>query len=207
MKQSGWRLLIKRVADATLAAGALAVTAPVLVVGALGVLVSMGRPMFFVQTRPGRQGRPFRVFKLRTMSTATDATGRLLADAARLTRWGRWMRALSIDEIPQLLNVLSGDMSLVGPRPLLMQYLGRYTPEQARRHQVLPGITGWAQVHGRNALGWDQRFALDVWYVDNWSLKLDAEILLRTIVAVIMREGISGAGSATMEEFMRPGTE
>jgi len=151
--------------------------------------------------RPGLEGRPFRLVKFRTMLDSTDGQGNLLADAARLTPFGRFLRSSSLDELPELWNVVRGDMSLVGPRPLLMQYLDRYTPEQARRHEARPGITGWAQVNGRNALSWEQKFALDVWYVDHRTLLLDLRILWLTGIKVFQREGISAAGEATMQEF------
>ena len=204
MKQQGWRLAIKRAVDASAAAAGLAVTAPVLAGAAVAVKLSMGSPLFFRQERPGRGGAPFRVVKFRTMSDARDAEGNLLPDAERLTRVGRILRETSLDELPQLWNVLKGDMSLVGPRPLLVRYLARYSPEQARRHDVLPGITGWAQVNGRNALSWDEKFAHDVWYVDHWSLALDAKILLKTAWKVIRKDGIAAQGEATMPEFMGP---
>ncbi len=201
MKQAGWRLAVKRSMDVVAAGVGLVVTAPVLAVASGAVAVSMGRPVMFSQTRPGRNGKPFEIYKLRTMSDARDASGKLLPDAERLTRVGRFLRAASIDELPQLWNVLRGDISLVGPRPLLMQYLARYSPEQARRHEVLPGITGWAQINGRNAVRWEERFRLDTWYVDNWSLALDARILAATVVKVLRRDGINEAGAATMTEF------
>jgi len=152
--------------------------------------------------RPGLKGKPFYMYKFRTMTDETDEQGNLLPDELRLTRLGKFLRSTSLDELPELFNVLKGDMSLVGPRPLLMQYLDRYTPEQARRHEMKPGITGWAQVNGRNAITWEEKFALDVWYVDNWSLWLDLKILAMTIVKVFKREGISAEGEATMPEFM-----
>ncbi len=201
-RQRGLPLFLKGALDCAVAGTVLVATAPVLGAAAAAVRVSMGAPVFFRQTRPGLHGRPFEVLKLRTMSNATDANGKLLSDAERLTPVGRFIRATSLAELPQLLNVLRGDMSLVGPRPLLMRYLGRYSAEQARRHEVLPGITGWAQVNGRNAVAWPDRFALDVWYVDHWSLALDLEILARTVGAVFAQRGISEAGEATMTEFM-----
>ena len=161
----------------------------------------LGTPVLFRQQRPGLGGRPFWLLKFRTMTEARDAAGNLLPDAQRLTGFGRFLRATSLDELPELLNVLKGDMSLVGPRPLLMQYLDRYTPEQARRHEVRPGITGWAQVNGRNAITWEEKFKLDVWYVDNWSLWLDIKIIFMTVWKIFKREGISQPGQATMEEF------
>jgi lipopolysaccharide/colanic/teichoic acid biosynthesis glycosyltransferase len=175
--------------------------APVLLALAVAVRAGLGSPIFFTQVRTGRGGRLFRLVKFRTMTDARDASGQLLPDAARLTRFGAFLRASSLDELPELWNVLTGDMSLVGPRPLLPQYLDRYTPEQARRHEVRPGITGLAQVHGRNAVAWEERFALDVQYVDRCSLRLDARILLSTIPQVVARRGISQPGHATMREF------
>jgi lipopolysaccharide/colanic/teichoic acid biosynthesis glycosyltransferase len=165
--------------------------APALGAAALVVWASLGRPLLFRQLRPGRGGRPFELLKLRSMRNAFDAHGRPLPDRERLTRAGRLLRATSLDELPQLWNVLRGDMSLVGPRPLCLEYLARYSPEQARRHEVLPGITGWAQVNGRAALDWEQRLQLDVWYVDHWSLALDLRILARTVLCVLRREGVS----------------
>jgi sugar transferase EpsL len=202
MKQAGWRRIVKRAADVALAGTGLLLTAPVVAVAAAGVYVTMGRPAFFQQLRPGLHGKPFRVYKLRTMSQAHDGEGSVLSDGARLTRWGRALRSLSLDELPQLWNVCKGDMSIVGPRPLLMQYLQRYTSEQARRHHVLPGITGWAQINGRNDMTWEEKFVRDVWYVDNWSLALDARIIGRTIMTVLRREGVSRAGEATTTEFL-----
>jgi lipopolysaccharide/colanic/teichoic acid biosynthesis glycosyltransferase len=162
----------------------------------------MGRPIFFRQQRPGRFVKPFWLLKFRTMSDWRDAGGKLLPDAERLTRIGRLLRATSLDELPQLWNVLRGDISLVGPRPLLMEYLPRYSPEQARRHDAMPGITGWAQINGRNALNWEEKFALDARYVENWSLWLDIRILFLTIWKVFCRQGISSTNHVTMPEFM-----
>jgi len=175
---------------------------PLLAVLAIGVRYEMGSPVLFRQSRPGFRGRLFTLYKFRTMRDAAGANGKPLSDAERLTPLWRWMRKWSIDELPELLNVLKGDMSLVGPRPLLVQYLDRYTPAQARRHEVKPGITGWAQVNGRNAITWEEKFTLDVWYVDNRSLWLDLKILAMTAWKVLMREGISAQGEATMPEFM-----
>ena len=166
------------------------------------VRLNLGRPVFFRQPRPGRQGRVFELIKFRTMTQARDAQGHLLPDAQRLTRFGRWLRSTSLDELPEVLNVLRGEMSLVGPRPLLVQYLDRYSPEQARRHEVLPGLTGWVQVKGRNALTWEEKFRLDVWYVDHRSLWLDLRILALTVWHVLRRHGVSAPGAATMPEFM-----
>ncbi len=200
--QSAVRRRVKRAMDVTAAGAGLVALSPVLVaIGGLE-LVFHGWPPLFTQTRPGLRGEPFRMVKFRTMSNARGPDGALLPDAERLTRFGRFLRVTSLDELPELFNVLRGDMSLVGPRPLLMQYLDRYTPEQMRRHDVPPGITGWAQINGRNALTWERKFDFDVWYVENWSLHLDCKILLRTLATVVKREGIAAAGEATMSEFM-----
>jgi lipopolysaccharide/colanic/teichoic acid biosynthesis glycosyltransferase len=187
--------------DVAAALVVLAVGAPVMAATAVMVCVDVGRPLLFRQNRAGLHGRIFQLVKFRTMTDAKDRDGRLLSDAERLTRIGRFLRASSLDELPQLINVLRGDMSLVGPRPLLVEYLPRYSAEQARRHDVKPGITGLAQVAGRNALSWPQKLALDVFYVDHQSLKLDLEILAKTVAAVIKRDGISAAGEATMPPF------
>lgn len=192
---------MKRLFDILFALAVLVLASPFFLLGVLVVWFEMGRPIFFRQQRPGYQGRPFMLYKLRTMREAHDATGRALPDAERLTRWGMLLRRTSIDELPQLINVLRADMSIVGPRPLLMEYLPLYSPEQMRRHEVRPGITGWAQVNGRNALRWEERFRLDVWYVDHRSFWLDMKILLLTIRKVLVREGISAAGEATMSKF------
>jgi len=191
----------KRLIDVAAALVVLAVGAPVMAATAVMVCVDVGRPLLFRQNRAGLHGRIFQLVKFRTMTDAKDRDGRLLSDAERLTRIGRFLRASSLDELPQLINVLRGDMSLVGPRPLLVEYLPRYSAEQARRHDVKPGITGLAQVAGRNALSWPQKLALDVFYVDHQSLKLDLEILAKTVAAVIKRDGISAAGEATMPPF------
>lgn len=195
---------IKRLVDVLVSAMGLAGLSPLLVV--LGAISwwYQGWPVVFTQDRPGRHGRVFRLYKFRTMTNATDASGQLLPDEARLTPIGRFLRKTSLDEVPQLFNVLRGEMSLIGPRPLLVRYLDRYTPEHHRRHDVRPGITGWAQVNGRNAVAWHDRFDLDVWYVDNWSLALDARVLWQTVRTVFRREGISGSGSETMTEYMGP---
>ncbi len=165
------------------------------------VRCKLGSPVFFRQVRPGLHGKPFEMVKFRTMTNAHDAAGTLLSDAQRLTSFGRFLRASSLDELPELWNVLRGDMSLVGPRPLLMEYLSLYSPEQARRHEVLPGITGWAQVNGRNAISWEEKFSLDIWYVDHRSFWLDLRILWLTVRKVLVRDGISAAGEATMPRF------
>jgi lipopolysaccharide/colanic/teichoic acid biosynthesis glycosyltransferase len=201
MRQRGWRLGLKRSIDVVVAALGLLCLSPVLVASGLAVRRSIGRPVIFRQTRAGRGGQPFSLVKLRTMTDERDETGELLPDDQRLTGLGRFLRSLSLDEIPQLWNVLRGEVSLVGPRPLFCDYLELYSPEEARRQQVLPGITGWAQVNGRNALSWEERFALDVWYVDNWSLMLDLRILARTVALVLRRAGISQEGHPTMPRF------
>ncbi len=193
---------LKRLLDATVAAVALVVLLPVLAAVGLAIRLRMGSPILFRQVRPGLHGAPFTLVKFRTMRPARAGEEELATDARRLTGLGRFLRRYSLDELSQLWNVLRGDMSLVGPRPLLMRYLDRYTAEQFRRHEVRPGITGWAQVRGRNAVSWDARLAMDIWYVDNWSLALDAHILLETIARVVMRDGISQPGHATMPEFM-----
>ena len=193
--------MIKRTFDILISLAALLLLWPVLLVLAVLVRVKLGPPALFRQQRPGLHGRPFTMLKFRTMTDARDAQGNLLPDGERLSSFGRSLRSTSLDELPELINVLAGDMSLVGPRPLLMRYLDRYTPEQMRRHEVRPGITGWAQVNGRNAITWDQKFALDIWYVDHHSLRLDLRIIWLTVRNVLRREGISQAGEATMEEF------
>ena len=192
---------VKRIIDLIITLPALLLLSPVIGLVAILVRTKLGAPVFFRQERPGLQGRPFFMVKFRTMTDARDATGALRPDSERLTAFGRFLRSTSLDELPELWNVVKGEMSLVGPRPLLMRYLERYSPEQARRHEVAPGITGWAQVNGRNALSWDEKFTLDVWYVDNWSVALDFRILWMTVSKVVRREGISQAGEATMEEF------
>ncbi len=192
----------KRIFDLLLATLGLAILSPILAAAAILVRIYHGSPVIFAQKRPGFKGTPFHIYKFRTMTDARNENGHPLPDAERLTRLGRFLRSSSLDELPELFNVLRGEMSIVGPRPLLMQYLERYTPEQARRHDVLPGITGWAQVNGRNALTWEDKFRLDVWYVDNWSLWLDVKIIFLTIWKVFKREGISQPGHATAEEFM-----
>jgi lipopolysaccharide/colanic/teichoic acid biosynthesis glycosyltransferase len=194
-------MTLKRTMDLTLSVAALVLLAPVMGLVAGLIFFKMGSPVLFTQERPGVGGRPFRVYKFRTMSEAFDGNGQSLPDAQRLTALGMLLRKLSVDELPQLLNVLKGDMSLVGPRPLLMAYLPLYSPTQARRHEVRPGITGWAQVNGRNAISWPERFALDVWYVDNQSLVLDVRILWLTVRKVLLRDGISAEGEATMSPF------
>ena len=201
MKQHGLRLLVKRSFDVAAAGAILVAAAPVIAATALAVRATMGSPVLFRQLRPGRNGNPFMLLKFRSMNDSRNADGSLAPDEMRLTRVGRLLRSTSIDELPQLLCVLRGEMSIVGPRPLLMKYLRLYSQEQARRHDVLPGITGWAQINGRNAIDWDAKFSLDTWYVDNWSLWLDIRILGMTIVRVLQRHGVAKSGHATMPEF------
>lgn len=201
MKRTLYTRCAKRALDLAVAVPALAVAAPVIGALALGVRKQMGSPVFFRQERPGLGGRPFFILKFRTMSNARDERGALLPDRERLTPLGRFMRDHSLDELPQLWSVLRGDMSLVGPRPLLMKYLERYSPEQARRHEARPGITGWTQVNGRNTLSWEEKFLYDVWYVDHVCLALDLKILALTALKMLRSEGISAAGHATMPEF------
>ncbi len=192
----------KRIFDYLLTLLLLPLILLVMAIVALLVWMIHGAPVMFRHVRPGYKGRPFTLVKFRTMRDAFDKEGRALPDEDRLTRFGRFLRSTSLDELPELINVLRGEMSLIGPRPLLTQYLDRYTPEQARRHDVLPGMTGWAQVNGRNNVSWEEKFELDVWYVDNWSLGLDVRILLQTIGKVLAREGINEPGNATAREFL-----
>lgn len=196
-----YRRGIKRVVDVVSSSVALLLLWPLLLLVSLVVWARLGAPVLFRQVRPGLGGKPFTILKFRTMTDARSSSGALLPDAERLTRFGRWLRSTSLDEVPELLNVWKGDMSLVGPRPLLPGYLARYSPEQARRHDVRPGITGWAQVNGRNALTWEEKFKLDVWYVDHVSVRLDLRILALTLRKILSREGISSPGLATMHEF------
>ncbi len=200
-------MFIKRLFDLTLSILLLILFAPLMIILAVLICCKMGSPVVFKQKRPGLQGRPFYLYKFRTMQNICDQEGKQLKDEERLTGLGKFLRRFSLDEIPQLYNVIRGELSFVGPRPLLMQYLERYTHEQARRHEVKPGITGWAQVNGRNAISWEEKFKLDVWYVDNQSLLLDIKILLMTFTKVLKAEGISGKGSATMPEFMGTGRD
>ena len=193
--------MFKRLFDILVAATLLLLTLPLMLATALAVRLALGAPVLLRQTRPGKGGIPFLFFKFRTMTEERDGAGRLLPDERRLTPFGRWLRATSFDELPQLVNVLKGDMSLVGPRPLLMEYIFLYSPQQARRHEVRPGITGWAQVNGRNALSWEERFRLDVWYVDHRSLLLDLRILLLTVLRVFQARGVAQPGQATMTRF------
>ncbi len=199
--------MIKRILDilCTFIGGMLLL--PMLAVIVFILKWKMKKQILFKQVRPGQHGRPFTIFKFKTMTDAMDETGKLLPDEERLTGIGKLLRSTSLDELPELWNVIKGDMSLVGPRPLLMQYLDRYTPEQARRHEAKPGITGWAQVNGRNAISWEEKFKLDVWYVDNQTFWLDLKILWMTIVKVFRREGISAEGEATMPEFCPKGSD
>jgi len=193
--------MIKRLFDILASATALVLLSPVIAIVAWQISRKMGSPVLFRQTRPGLNGRPFQMVKFRTMKDAVDAEGNPLPDSERLTPFGQFLRSSSLDELPELWNVLKGDMSLVGPRPLLMEYLPLYSPEQYRRHEVRPGVTGWAQVNGRNSLSWDEKFKLDVWYVDNRSLWLDIKILFLTVKKVLVRDGISAEGEATMAKF------
>lgn len=192
---------VKRIIDIVVASVALLVLSPLIALVALAIYARLGRPIVFRQLRPGYKGHPFNVYKFRTMMRASERNGQPLSDSDRMGRLGKLLRRTSLDELPQLINVLKGDMSLVGPRPLLMEYLELYTPEQMRRHDVLPGITGIAQVSGRNNLPWEERFELDVWYVDNWSLLLDLKIILLSIRKVILGEGVAARGVTTMTKF------
>ncbi len=192
---------LKRLTDVAGSGVALLATAPVLAGSACVIRATMGRPVFFRQERPGLNGVPFTLVKFRTMAVATGDQG-IESDGMRLTSVGKILRSLSLDELPTLWNVMRGDMSLVGPRPLLMQYLERYSAQEARRHEVVPGVTGWAQINGRNALSWQEKFAYDVWYVDNWSFALDLKILLQTVAKVLRSEDINNEASATMTEFL-----
>lgn len=194
---------MKRFFDVIFALIALLVTMPIMLIVGIFIMARMGVPIFFRQTRPGLQGKPFEMIKFRTMVNEIDARGERLPDEQRLTQLGRLLRSSSLDELPELWNVVKGDMSLVGPRPLLMEYLPRYSPDQLRRHEVRPGITGWAQVNGRNALSWEEKFALDLWYVENRNFLLDLKIMLITAWKVLQRDGISHEGEATMGEFIR----
>jgi len=197
----GGENMIKRLFDFIIALILLVVLAPIIAITAVIIRINIGSPIVFKQQRPGLHGKPFYIYKLRTMTDERDSAGTLLPDEQRITRLGLIIRKLSIDELPQLLNVLKGELSLVGPRPLLMEYLDKYTPEQARRHDVKPGITGWAQVNGRNAISWEEKFKLDVWYVDNQSFWLDIKILWLTALKVIKRDGVNQQGHVTMTKF------
>jgi len=193
--------MIKRTFDCLLSIVALLVLCPIMLVIAVMIRKSLGSPVLFHQIRPGKDGKPFKMIKFRTMRDAADSRGNALPDEQRMTRFGRVLRSSSLDELPELWNVLKGEMSLVGPRPLLMEYLPLYSKEQYRRHEVLPGVTGWAQVNGRNAISWHQKFKLDVWYVENRSIWLDFKILFLTVKKVLIKDGISAEGEATMEKF------
>ncbi len=194
-------MILKRLFDLTISAILIIILLPVIALTAVLVRYKLGKPVLFKQQRPGLYGKPFYIYKFRTMTNERDVNGNLLPDEMRLTPFGKFLRKFSLDELPQLFNVVKGDLSLVGPRPLLMEYLPRYTKEQARRHEVRPGITGWAQVNGRNALTWEEKFKLDVWYVDNQSFWLDLKILWLTFLKVIRSEGINREGHVTMPEF------
>ena len=194
-------MFVKRCFDLVLASITAPLWLPLLLVVGLMVRSRLGSPVFFQQERPGRDGKSFKLIKFRSMTDEVDAQGQLLPDADRLPAFGRWLRATSLDEFPELFNILKGEMSFVGPRPLLMQYLPLYSKEQARRHETIPGITGWAQVNGRNALSWDEKFKLDVWYVNNRSLWLDIKILWKTFLTVVRKDGIQAPGEATMRFF------
>jgi lipopolysaccharide/colanic/teichoic acid biosynthesis glycosyltransferase len=193
---------LKWIADRGVAAIALAILSPVLLAVAIAIYIRMGNPVLFAQPRPGKNGRIFTFYKFRTMTSDRDCEGNLLPDEQRLTAFGQFLRQTSLDELPQLWNVLKGDMSIVGPRPLMVEYLTRYSPEQARRHDVKPGITGWAQINGRNTITWEEKFKLDVWYVEHWNLWVDWQILLQTVGKVLQKEGISQANHVTVEDFM-----
>ena len=193
--------MTKRLFDVCVSVAAIVLLSPLLLVTTLVTRIKLGGPIFFRQQRPGLHGQPFEMVKFRTMTDTRDSEGNLLPDGERLTAYGRFLRSTSIDELPELWNVLKGDMSLVGPRPLLMEYLPLYSAEQRRRHAVRPGVTGWAQINGRNAISWDEKFALDIWYVDNRSFFLDLKILLMTAKSVLIRRGVNAIGSSTMPRF------
>ena len=199
------KYFFKRAFDVISVLIGLILLSPLLLVVAVIVRIKLGSPVIFKQQRPGLHGNPFFMYKFRTMTDARDTDGNLMPDEERLPAFGKFLRSTSLDELPELFCVLKGDMSLIGPRPLMMKYLPRYTPQQARRHEVKPGITGWAQVNGRNAISWEEKFQLDVWYVDNWNMWIDFKILLKTFTSVFQREGITQYGHVTAEEFM--GTE
>ena len=196
-----FRLFIKRAFDIIASLGGLIVLSPIMIIAAIIIRINLGRPIFFKQKRIGKDNKEFKMIKFRTMKDAVDKEGNQLPDELRLTKVGQILRSLSIDELPELINILKGDMSLIGPRPLLVKYLPLYNERQIRRHEVLPGLTGWAQVNGRNNLTWNEKFELDVYYVENWSLKLDLKIFFLTFYKVFKREGISQDGQATMEYF------
>ena len=193
--------MLKRLFDILASCSGLIVLSPIIAFLAWKIRKNLGSPVFFKQVRPGKDGKPFEMVKFRTMRDAVDANGNPLPDSERLTPFGHWLRSTSLDELPELWNVLKGDMSLVGPRPLLMEYLPLYNAEQYRRHEVRPGVTGWAQVNGRNAISWDEKFKFDIWYVNNQSFLLDIKILFLTIKKVLIKDGISGEGEVTMSKF------
>ncbi len=201
LRKMFYKKFFKRIFDFAAAGVALVILSPLLLILWILVAVMLGRPVLFLQKRPGKGAKIFTIYKFRTMTDKRDNSGRLLPDEHRLTKFGKFLRATSLDELPELINVLNGQMSLVGPRPLLVEYLEFYSPIQSRRHEVRPGITGWAQVNGRNAVGWEDRFAMDVWYVDNLSFALDIKIIFETVIKVLQRKGISSPNSATMEPF------
>ena len=198
IKHKYWK---KRIFDLVLCSFSCFVILPVVVIIAMAAFISMGHPIIFKQLRPGKDGKPFYLYKFRTMLELKDDKGNYLPDEKRLTAFGRFLRRYSLDELPELWNVIKGDMSLVGPRPLLMEYIRYYTPEQARRHEVKPGITGWAQINGRNAISWEDKFQLDVWYVENWSLSLDIKIIVLTIIKVVKGEGVTPEFGEIMPKF------
>jgi len=202
-----YRQFIKRPFDIISSSLALLIGLPFYAILAILIYTKLGHPILFRQQRPGLHGKPFTILKFRTMTDKQDSAGNLLPDAQRLTKFGRFLRSTSLDELPELLNVLKGEMSLVGPRPLLMQYLPLYTPEQARRHEVRPGITGWAQINGRNAISWEEKFKLDVWYVDNHTFRLDIRIILQTIIKTVKQDDISQEGQATVIYFTGNSTQ
>ena len=191
----------KRLFDLTFALIALVILSPIILVTAILVRIFLGTPVLFKQQRPGYKGRPFFIYKFRSMTNRLSPDGSLLPDAERLTRFGRLLRSLSLDELPELFNIVRGEMSFVGPRPLLMEYLPLYSPKQARRHDVVPGLTGWAQVNGRNAIDWPSKFAMDIWYVDHWSFWLDIKIIFLTVWKAVLREGVNQEGQSTVEYF------
>ena len=199
---TGGDVVIKRVFDLTVALLLIFLLSPIIIAVALVIRLKLGSPVIFKQQRPGYMGRPFHIYKFRSMTDECDAFGKLLPDEKRLPPFGLWLRSVSLDELPQLFNIVRGELSLVGPRPLMMDYLPRYSPEQARRHDVMPGVTGWAQINGRNAISWTEKFKLDVWYVDNRPFFLDLKILWLTLEKVLRRADINQAGRATVEEFM-----
>ena len=192
---------MKRLFDFFVSLACLIILSPLFIFLILLITFALGSPIFFAQVRPGLNGRPFKMFKFRSMTDIYDSDGNLLPDSMRLTKFGKFLRSSSLDELPELWNVLVGDMSLVGPRPLLMEYLPLYSDEQYQRHDVRPGITGWAQVNGRNAISWEEKFRLDIWYVQNWSFGLDIKILLLTVKKIFIREGINAEGKATIDKF------